>query len=147
MLIAMLLAQAVAAAAPDSAPPADGVISYPPAFFAAQQPPSALDMVQRLPGFAFSAGDAIRGYEGGGGNVLIDGQRPASKTDNLEELLRRIPAGQVERIDLIRGGAPLPPRAAARRAVSINVAAPDALSIAPLKMLSPVSADPLNVPT
>ncbi|MCR5877465.1 TonB-dependent siderophore receptor [Phenylobacterium sp. J367] len=29
-----------------------------------------------------------------------------SKTDNLEEILRRIPASQVERIDLIRGGAP-----------------------------------------
>jgi outer membrane receptor protein involved in Fe transport len=107
MLIVQLLAQAAVAAAPEAvAAPQDGVISYPPAFFAAQQPPSAFDMILRLPGFAFDDGDAIRGFEGGGGNVLIDGQRPTSKTDNLEELLRRIPAGQVERIDLIRGGAP-----------------------------------------
>ncbi|MDZ4375836.1 MAG: TonB-dependent receptor [Phenylobacterium sp.] len=107
MLIVQMLAQAAAAAAPEAvAAPQDGVISYPPAFFAAQQPPSAFEMVQRLPGFAFDDGDAIRGFEGGGGNVLIDGQRPTSKTDNLEELLRRIPANQVERIDLIRGGAP-----------------------------------------
>jgi hypothetical protein len=40
--------------------------------------------------------------------------------------------------------------AAARRhqfAVSMSVAVPEALSIAPLKMLSPVSTGPLKVPT
>ena len=108
MPIMSLLAQAAAAvAAPEAAAaPQEGVIGYPPAFFAAQQPANAFEMIQRLPGFAFTNGDAIRGFEGGGGNVLIDGQRPTSKTDNLEELLRRVPANQVERIDLIRGGAP-----------------------------------------
>ncbi|MCR5877462.1 hypothetical protein [Phenylobacterium sp. J367] len=44
--------------------------------------------------------------EGAAGNVLIDGQRPAAKSDGLGEILNRIPAGSVERIDLIRGGAP-----------------------------------------
>jgi hypothetical protein len=41
----------------------------------------------------------------------------------------------------------LPPRAATRRAVSINVAVPEALSIAPLKMLSLPAEVPLRVPT
>ncbi|HEY8574167.1 TonB-dependent receptor plug domain-containing protein [Phenylobacterium sp.] len=107
MLIVHLLAQAAAAAAPEAAAaPTQGVISYPPSYFAAQQPSNASDMVARLPGFSLDTGDSVRGFEGAAGNVLIDGQRPSSKTDNLEEILRRIPAGQVERIDVIRGGAP-----------------------------------------
>ena len=107
MLIVHLLAQAAAAAAPEAAAtPAQGVISYPPSYFAAQQPSNAADMLQRVPGFSLDSGSSVRGFEGAAGNVLIDGQRPSSKTDNLEEILRRIPAGQVERIDVIRGGAP-----------------------------------------
>jgi outer membrane receptor protein involved in Fe transport len=107
MLLVHVIAQAAAAAAaPEAAAPAQGVISYPQAFFAAQQPTSAADMLGRLPGFSLDTGDNIRGFEGGGGNVLIDGQRPSSKTDNLWDILNRLPASQVERIDLIRGGAP-----------------------------------------
>ena len=107
MLIVHMLAQAAAAATPEAvAAPQEGVISYPPAFFAAQQPANAHEMLLRLPGFAIETGDSVRGFEGAAGNVLIDGRRPTSKTDDLEEMLRRIPAGQVERIDLIRGGAP-----------------------------------------
>lgn len=107
MLLVHLLAQAAAAAAPEAvATPQQGVVSYPPAFFAAQQPQNAWEMLLRLPGYTLDTGDSIRGFEGGGGNALIDGQRPASKTDDLEEILRRVPASQVERIDLIRGGAP-----------------------------------------
>jgi outer membrane receptor protein involved in Fe transport len=107
-MLLFVLAQAVAAAvAPAQAPPeATGVASYPPAFFAAQNPNSANDMVARLPGFTLDTGDNVRGYEGAAGNVLIDGQRPASKSDNLNTILSRIPAGKVERIDVIRGGAP-----------------------------------------
>src|SRR5262249_10141919 len=66
----------------------------------------AYDMVLRVPGFSFDDGSAARGFAGAAGNVLIDGQRPASKTDDLISILRRIPVSQVERIDLIRGGAP-----------------------------------------
>lgn len=84
-----------------------GVTSYPAAYFAEAAPDTALDMVRRLPGFTFDEGDEdVRGYSGSGGNVLIDGQRPASKRDALDDLLERIPAAGVERIDLIRGGAP-----------------------------------------
>jgi hypothetical protein len=95
-----------AAATPAQAAATTGVISYPPAFFAAAQPTTAYDMLVRLPGFSLDTGDSVRGFEGAAGNVLVDGRRPATKTDDLEEILRRIPASQVARIDLIRGGAP-----------------------------------------
>ncbi|MFC3078949.1 TonB-dependent receptor plug domain-containing protein [Phenylobacterium terrae] len=116
MLVTSIFAAALAAAAPDAASDAQAseaapaaapaVISYPPAFFESFAPGNAFEMVSRLPGFAFDGGADVRGFEGAAGNVLIDGERPASKSDNLESILRRIPFSQVERIDLIRGGAP-----------------------------------------
>jgi outer membrane receptor protein involved in Fe transport len=112
-MIVSALASALALAAPDAAvrptpgaAPTAGVISYQPEFFAAAQPANAEEMLMRLPGFTLDLGADVRGFEGAAGNVLIDGQRPVSKTDSLEEILRRIPASQVARIDLIRGGAP-----------------------------------------
>ncbi|HEY6644838.1 TonB-dependent receptor plug domain-containing protein [Povalibacter sp.] len=93
-----------------SAGPADtdtGVLRYPANFFAEFQPTTALDMVKRLPGFSFNAGDVtVRGFVGALGNVLIDGQRPASKSVLLEDVLRRIPFANVATIEVIRGGAP-----------------------------------------
>jgi outer membrane receptor protein involved in Fe transport len=107
-MLLFLTAQAIAAvvAPAPSGPEAAGVTSYSQAFFAAQNPNSALEMVGRLPGFSLDTGDAVRGFEGAAGNVLIDGQRPASKTDSLDTILSRIPASKVERVDVIRGGAP-----------------------------------------
>jgi len=110
MLIAILLAQAAAAAAPASAPapPAaqQGVTSYPAAFFSGFNSNNALEMVNHIPGFTLDTGASVRGYEGAAGNVLIDGQRPSSKSDSIDQVLLRITTGQVERIDVIRGGAP-----------------------------------------
>ncbi len=83
-----------------------GVIAYTPADFADARPNTALDMINRLPGFTLEGGDQVRGFAGAAGNVLIDGQRPTVKTDSVSDLLGRITIGQVERIDLIRGGAP-----------------------------------------
>ncbi|MFZ5718896.1 MAG: TonB-dependent receptor plug domain-containing protein [Pseudomonadota bacterium] len=100
-----LLAQAAVAATPEAAAQ-QGVIAYPPAFFDSFRPANAMEMVQRVPGFTFDGGDDVRGFEGAAGNVLIDGQRPSSKSDNLESILRRLPASQVARIELIRGSAP-----------------------------------------
>lgn len=95
------------------APPADpvvaeqGVLVFEPDFFADAQPDTARDMIARLPGFAFDAGDSdTRGLAGAGGNVLIDGRRPSSKSDGLDDVLERISAGAVARIELIRGSAP-----------------------------------------
>lgn len=76
-------------------------------FFAKAQPYSAFDMLALLPGYTFyESGSEVRGYAEAAGNVLIDGNRPASKHDSLETILRRIPAASVSRIELIRPGAP-----------------------------------------
>src|ERR1700742_1639469 len=69
----------------------DGVTRYGPEFFAAYGPANAQEMVNRLPGFTLDAGSGVRGYEGAAGNVLIDGQRPSSKTDTIDQLLYRTP--------------------------------------------------------
>ena len=84
-----------------------GVLVFEPAFFAESRPDTALDLIARLPGFAFESGDSgTRGLAGTAGNVLIDGRRPSTKSDSLDQILRRISAAGVARVELIRGGAP-----------------------------------------
>ncbi|MBO9500359.1 TonB-dependent receptor [Brevundimonas sp. A19_0] len=83
-----------------------GILVFTPDFFADQNPNTALDMVQRVPGFSVSNGDGGRGFEGAVGNILINGARPASKNDTGSSVLSRTLVSQVERIELIRGGAP-----------------------------------------
>jgi len=82
-----------------------GVLVFTPDFFAAQRPNTALDMVNRVPGFSVDDGSGARGFEGAVGNVLINNNRPASKNDSGSNVLNRTLASQVERIELIRGGA------------------------------------------
>ena len=76
---------------------------YEAEYFAQFLPQNALEMVQRLPGFNFDAGSNARGFGGTAGNVLLDGARPGSK-NSLDDVLRRIPAAQVARIEVLRGG-------------------------------------------
>jgi len=83
-----------------------GVLVFTPDFFADQRPNTALDMVSRIPGFSAQDGDGSRGFEGAVGNILINGSRPASKNDTGSNAISRILVAQVERIELIRGGAP-----------------------------------------
>jgi hypothetical protein len=83
-----------------------GVLIFTPDFFADQRPNTALDMVARVPGFSVQDGDGSRGFEGAVGNILINGARPASKNDTGSSVLSRTLVPQVERIELIRGGAP-----------------------------------------
>ncbi len=78
------------------------VVSYGADFFERFSPRTALDMVARVPGFEIDEGEERRGFAGAQSNVLIDGEPPASKQD-IEDILGRIPAGDVVRIDLIRG--------------------------------------------
>jgi hypothetical protein len=103
---ALSSAGALAAPANAPAPASDAVTAYPPSFFDPVRPNTALDMVNALPGFTLDTGAGVRGFGGAAGNVLIDGERPATKNDSLDEILKRIPVGSVARIDLIRGGAP-----------------------------------------
>ena len=100
------LAQDAGAQPATASQTAEGVTNFDAAFFAGAQPISAMDMVNRVPGFSFDEGDDVRGLGGAAGNVLIDGRRPASKSEPLEDTIRRIPASQVLRLELIRGGAP-----------------------------------------
>lgn len=83
-----------------------GVLLFQPDFFTSYRPATALDMVNRLPGFSIEDGSGARGFEGAVGNVLINGARPASKNDTGSNVLSRTTSAQVERIELIRGGAP-----------------------------------------
>jgi len=84
-----------------------GISVYPASFFADARPATAYDMVSRLPGFSLDNGlTTTRGFAGSAGNILIDGARPTAKNDDLSTILGRIPAASVERIELIRGGAP-----------------------------------------
>nr|WP_313520085.1 TonB-dependent receptor [Brevundimonas diminuta] len=102
-----LAADAPAAPVRQSAVPGDqAVLIFTPDFFADARPNTALDMVNRVPGFSVNDGDGARGFEGAVGNVLINGSRPASKNDTGSNVLGRTVASQVERIELIRGGAP-----------------------------------------
>lgn len=114
---ASIIAAAIAAglcAAPTAAAQSAGsgdagqaISVYAPDYFAATAPTNAYEMVQRLPGFSIVKADAdVRGYAAAQGNVLIDGARPASKREDIADLLKRIPSQTVERIELVRSGAP-----------------------------------------
>lgn len=83
-----------------------GTSAYRPEYFTPMRPSTAMDMVTWLPGFIFEDTRPMRGLEAATGNVLIDGKPPTSKTDTLQSVLRRIPSSQVERVDIIVGGAP-----------------------------------------
>ena len=79
-----------------------GVVDYPAEFFSRYQPNTALDMVNRVPGFTLDDGGDKRGFGGAAGNVLINDRRPSTKQDAPSAILNRISAGQVERVELIR---------------------------------------------
>ena len=98
--------QSPAPQAPQAEAGQQGVLVFTPDFFADQQPTTALDMVNRVPGFGVVDGDGSRGFEGSVGNILVNGSRPASKNDTGSSVLGRTLAANVERIELIRGGAP-----------------------------------------
>ncbi len=87
-------------------PPDDSdaqVVSYPASFFERYQPSTALEIVNQVPGFILNDGDSERGFGGSVGNVLINDRRPSAKQDPPSQILSRIPASLVERVELIRG--------------------------------------------
>ena len=81
-----------------------GRVVYDAAFYAQFAPRTALDMVNQTPGFSFDGGDnETRGFSGAVGNVLIDGERLGAKSQTLEDVLLRVPASEVLRIEILRG--------------------------------------------
>lgn len=111
LTVVMPASQAFAQAVED---PAESIVDsgqpstervFEPEYFAASSPRNALDMIDRLPGFAIADGNnnGPRGLGQANQNVLVNGERFSSKSDSLRDQLRRIPASTVVRIELIDG--------------------------------------------
>lgn len=97
----------------------DSTITYPSSYFAQFEPYSANDMLDRIPGISVarggsggggggggpgsSGGSNRRGLGAGGDQVLINGRRIAGKENEGNSQLSRIPAAQVDYIEIIRG--------------------------------------------
>jgi hypothetical protein len=97
---AMLFGTGVPAVAAQAAG-ADGRTVYEAAYFSQFSPSNALQIVQRVPGFTLEVGNQdVRGFGQAAGNVVINGQRPSSKSDTLETILARIPASRVARVEV-----------------------------------------------
>ncbi|MBC8025386.1 MAG: TonB-dependent receptor [Steroidobacteraceae bacterium] len=90
--------------APVTSAGSDRVV-YDAAFYAAFSPRTALDMIAQTPGFVLNAPeeDERRGFAGAVGNVLIDGERLSAKSQSLRDVLERVPATDVVRIEILRG--------------------------------------------
>jgi hypothetical protein len=96
-----------AAMAQQAASASDRVV-YEAGFYSSFAPRTALDMVNQTPGFVLAAeGNAEdrRGFAGAVGNVLIDGQRLGAKSQSLRDVLGRVAAREVLRIEVLRGNA------------------------------------------
>lgn len=101
----LLCASAFGQTAPSTAPtgPTDGKRTYVPADFAQFAPRTALDMLNRVPGFSIRSEELERGLGEASGNVVINGQRISGKSNDVVTELGRIPAANVERIEIVEG--------------------------------------------
>lgn len=73
-------------------------------YFTQFAPATALDIVRRVPGFVLEETDGeTRGFSGTAGNVVLNGARPASKSQSLSEMLSQIPASRVLRVEVNSG--------------------------------------------
>jgi outer membrane receptor for ferrienterochelin and colicin len=106
------------AIAPACAQSEDGNrVVYDGAYFAPFNVATAEDMLKRIPGIqdivtaaqtqaqqqTATSQTARRGFGASGDQILIDGRRLSGKTNNIASALQRIQAGQVLRIEVIRG--------------------------------------------
>ena len=83
-----------------------GITVFPASFYATGEPVSAMDAINRTPGFIFERGNNnMRGLESAAGNVLIDGRWPTIKANTLQEVLTSIPFAVIERVEVIRADA------------------------------------------
>ncbi len=88
--------------------PAGGISSaarqvYVPADFTRYAPNNAFDMLNQVPSFQIRDNENLRGLGQATGNVLFNGERPSNKGDDMYTQLSRIPAGNVERIEIVDG--------------------------------------------
>jgi hypothetical protein len=99
----MLLAVPLLAQTPPAPAPVESSHTYVPADFAQFAPQTALDMLNRVPGFAIKQEEDTRGLGQATGNVVINGQRLSGKSNDVVTELSRIPARNVERIEIVDG--------------------------------------------
>ena len=91
----------------DAAPPAPGAengaakLVYTPADFARFSPKTAYDMLVQIPSFTIRGADQERGLGQASENVLINGQRIANKQGGAIDHLQKIPAANVQRIEIV----------------------------------------------
>jgi hypothetical protein len=87
---------------------ASRITTYDAAYFQQFAPRTALDIARRVPGFQLDLGATqndlgavdVRGFSGTAGNVVFNGARPSSKAENLQDILARIPAQRVVRVEV-----------------------------------------------
>ena len=99
LAVSLVLSLSVFAQAPA---PSDPRV-YVPADFTQFAPRNAYDMLSRVPGFAIKQEDLERGFGDATGNVVINGQRLSGKSNDVVTELTRIPAANVERIEIVEG--------------------------------------------
>jgi len=85
---------------PEASAAPEGRRTYTPEDFARYAPRTALDMLQRVPGFTIQSAQVQRGLGQASGNVLLNGQRVSNQSDDIVTQLGRIPAGNVVRIEI-----------------------------------------------
>ena len=89
-----------------ASPTSDANNVFPSAYFDVYVPRTALDMIQRIPGFQVRTGDTgRRGLGQGGANILINGERLTGKTNAFDQLDQILASNVVE--IRIRDGASL----------------------------------------
>jgi hypothetical protein len=87
---------------PVSTPTAAGKKVFTPADFVRFAPRTAFDMLAQVPGFSIRGEDeGSRGLGQATGNVLLNGQRLSGKSTDPVSTLQAIPAGNVQRIEIV----------------------------------------------
>ncbi len=106
-ITALLLLTSQVSGQESAVPAPAGRLAYEAAFYAPFAPRTALDMVKQTPGFVLATIDEdaakVRGFSGAVGNVLVDGARLSAKSQSVEDVLQRVPASEVLRIEILRG--------------------------------------------
>ena len=79
-------------------------VEYPRDYFDPFAPQTAEDMVERVPGFTIRGGEGgERGFGQASLNILINGRRPSSKSADAEDILGRISADTVLKVEVLDG--------------------------------------------
>ena len=85
----------------------DDTIRYDKDYFERYAPANAEDMLRRVPGVSIILDAAKdiqeRGFGSGGDQILLNGRRMPGKQSDVLTTVRRIPAADVERVELLQG--------------------------------------------